>query len=118
MGRGNTLSRSVGHPVQGRDGALQVPWGCDGRLDATIARASFSNSGFEVEVAQNGAVAEYLLLRHEFDMAVLDLGLPLVDGLTVLQRVRAPRFVKRLARLNALENRDEADDSATMHTED
>ncbi|MBP08105.1 MAG: hypothetical protein CMH08_09535 [Marinovum sp.] len=44
MGRGNTLSRSVGHPVQGRDGALQVPWGCDGRLDAKIARASFSNS--------------------------------------------------------------------------
>ena len=37
---------------------------------------------------------------------------------SVLQRVRAPRFVKRLARLNALENRDEADDSATMHTED
>lgn len=62
--------------------------------DAILADAlatSLGKAGFEVEVAPNGAVAEYLLMRHDFDVAVLDLGLPLVDGLTVLKRVRAAR---------------------------
>jgi two-component system OmpR family response regulator len=62
--------------------------------DAILADAlvsQFEHSGFEVEHAPNGAVAEYLLLKHQFDAAVLDLGLPLVDGLTVLRRVRAAR---------------------------
>ena len=62
--------------------------------DATLADAlgaRFRQAGFEVEVAENGAVAEYLLLRQPFDVAVLDLGLPMVDGLTVLKRVRAAK---------------------------
>jgi two-component system OmpR family response regulator len=63
----------------------------DDVLLADALSASLSNAGFEVEVASNGAVAEYLLIRHNFDMGVLDLGLPLVDGLTVLKRVRAAR---------------------------
>jgi two-component system OmpR family response regulator len=80
----------------------------DDAMLADALSASFSNSGFEAEVAHNGAVAEYLLLRHDFDLAVLDLGLPLVDGLTVLQRVRAakPQLpVLILTALDGLEHR-------------
>ena len=58
---------------------------------ADALSSSLRKAGFEAEVANNGAVAEYLLLRHPFDLAVLDLGLPLVDGLTVLKRVRVAR---------------------------
>ena len=79
--------------------------------DATLADAlgsSLRQAGFDVEVADNGAVAEYLLLRQPFDVAVLDLGLPMVDGLTVLKRVRAakpdlPMLV--LTALDGLEHR-------------
>ena len=60
----------------------------DDTILADALAASLKGSGFEVEVAANGAVAEYLLLRHEYDIGVLDLGLPLIDGLTVLKRVR------------------------------
>ena len=62
--------------------------------DAILADAlssSLAKAGFEVEVAPNGAVAEFLLLRQNFDVGVLDLGLPMVDGLTVLKRVRASK---------------------------
>jgi len=48
-----------------------------------------AQAGFLVEHAANGAVAEYLLTRQEFEVAVLDIGLPMVDGLTVLKRARA-----------------------------
>lgn len=79
--------------------------------DATLADAlgaSLRQVGFEVEVADNGAVAEYLLLRQPFDLGVLDLGLPMVDGVTVLKRVRAakpdlPMLV--LTALDGLEHR-------------
>ena len=79
--------------------------------DATLAdalSAQLRHAGFEVEVADNGAVAEYLLLRQAFDLGVLDLGLPMVDGLTVLKRVRAakpdlPMLV--LTALDGLEHR-------------
>jgi two-component system OmpR family response regulator len=59
--------------------------------DATLAdalTAQLGHAGFAVEHAPNGAVAEFLLVRHDFDIVVLDLGLPMVDGLTVLKRVR------------------------------
>ena len=45
-------------------------------------------AGFTVEHAPNGAVADYLLQKESFDIAVLDLGLPMMDGLAVLQHVR------------------------------
>ena len=60
-------------------------------------------SGFSVDVAGNGAVAEYLLLRHDFDIGVLDLGLPLVDGLTVLKKVREAKPSLPMMVLTALD---------------
>ena len=74
--------------------------------DAILADAlssSLAKAGFEVEVAPNGAVAEFLLLRQNFDVGVLDLGLPMVDGLTVLKRVRAAKPALPMLVLTALD---------------
>lgn len=59
--------------------------------DALLADAlvtQLQNAGFEVEHAPNGAVAEFLLSRTPLDIAVLDLGLPMLDGLSVLKQAR------------------------------
>ena len=59
--------------------------------DAVLADAlvtQLQSAGFEVEHAPNGAVAEFLLTRQPPDIAVLDLGLPMLDGLSVLKQVR------------------------------
>jgi two-component system OmpR family response regulator len=74
--------------------------------DAILADALSANlhaAGFEVEVAVNGAVAEYLLTKQAFDVGIIDLGLPLVDGLTVVQRVRSARLKLPLIILTALD---------------
>lgn len=55
---------------------------------ADALTAQLGAAGYRVELAPNGAVAEFLLLKQPFDITVLDLGLPMVDGLTVLKRVR------------------------------
>lgn len=74
--------------------------------DAILADALSANlqaAGFEVEVADNGAVAEYLLTRQAFDVGIIDIGLPLVDGLTVVQRVRLAKPALPLLILTALD---------------
>jgi len=78
--------------------------------DAILADAlsvQLRRSGFEVEHAPNGAVAEYLLLKNPFDIAILDLGLPMVDGLTVLKRLRAARRCLPVLVLTALDSLDD-----------
>lgn len=73
--------------------------------DALIAQ--LGQGGFTVEHAPNGAVAEYLLTRQDFDLAILDIGLPLVDGLTVLKRVRRVKPALPVLVLTALDALDD-----------
>ena len=80
----------------------------DDALLADALSAQLRRAGFEVEHAPNGAVAEYLLVRQTFDAAILDIGLPMLDGLTVLSRVRVARPtlpVLLLTARDALEDR-------------
>lgn len=59
--------------------------------DAILADAlsvQLRRAGFVVELAPNGPVAEYLLNKQHFDLVILDLGLPMIDGLTVLKHLR------------------------------
>ena len=51
--------------------------------------AALEDAGYAVDRAEDGARAEFLGETEDYDAAVLDLGLPKVDGLTVLRRWRA-----------------------------
>ena len=80
----------------------------DDALLADALSAQLTGAGYSVEHAPNGAVADYLLHREPFDLAILDLGLPMLDGLAVLQRVRQSRPalpVLVLSARDALEHR-------------
>lgn len=60
----------------------------DDVLLADALTTQLRQAGYEVEHAPNGAVADYLLERGEHDVAVLDIGLPMLDGLSVLHKLR------------------------------
>jgi two-component system OmpR family response regulator len=79
----------------------------DDPILADALSAQLRRAGFEVEHAPNGAVAEYLLLKQPFDVAILDLGLPMVDGLTVLKRSRAAQRQLPVLVLTALDSLDD-----------
>jgi two-component system response regulator QseB len=55
--------------------------------DATLSR--LRKAHHSVEWARNGLDAEAALIAGEFDVAILDLGLPGKDGLEVLREIRA-----------------------------
>jgi two-component system OmpR family response regulator len=46
------------------------------------------HAGYAVDMAHDGKLADDLLSVHSFDLVVLDLGLPGLDGLEVLRRLR------------------------------
>ena len=56
-------------------------------LSSQLVQA-LQQAGHTVETAADGATAQYLGEVEEFDAAVLDLGLPVRDGLTVLRAWR------------------------------
>ena len=45
--------------------------------------------GYAVDVTHDGQAADHLLFSQTYDAVILDLGLPTMDGLTVLRRLRA-----------------------------
>jgi two-component system OmpR family response regulator len=59
----------------------------DALLADGLAR-SLRQSGYLVDIASNGASADRLLENGSFDLAILDLGLPALDGSCVLTRLR------------------------------
>lgn len=47
------------------------------------------NEGYEVQLAYNGADAAQAILTQEFDLAILDIMLPDIDGFELLRTIRA-----------------------------
>lgn len=77
--------------------------------DAIVANAlieQLTHAGYQVEHAPNGPVAEYLLTRHTFDIALLDIGLPMIDGLEVMKKARQLHPALPVVILTALDKLD------------
>lgn len=61
----------------------------DEELLAQTLSKQLVQQGFVVDWAADGEEADYLLAEHEYDLVILDLGLPKLPGLVVLQALRA-----------------------------
>jgi len=55
---------------------------------ATQVTTAVAAAGYVVDHAADGARADYLVTTEQYDAIVLDLGLPVVDGMTLLSRWR------------------------------
>lgn len=70
------------------------------RLRRTLERG-LSAAGFTADAAEDGAVAQQFLDTYEYDLVVLDLMLPHVDGMTVLRRLAQRKSRPRVLVLSA-----------------
>src|SRR5204862_7510270 len=52
-------------------------------------RTGLIQSGYTVDWVKNGAAADQALQTETFDLIILDLSLPKMDGITVLQKLRS-----------------------------
>ena len=55
---------------------------------AAFMEKGFKKQGFVTAVAQDGQQALLMATEGEFDLLLLDLGLPAIDGMTVLRELR------------------------------
>lgn len=60
----------------------------DNLLNQEVIRASLKGSKYELTMVDDGAVALMELGRRQFDLALIDLELPFVGGLTIIEAVR------------------------------
>ena len=61
----------------------------DGAKMAALLRRGLQEEGFAVDVASNGEDGSWLGVENEYDVILLDLMLPDVDGIEVCRRLRA-----------------------------
>ena len=88
--------------------ALKLFLAEDDAILADALKSGLTKNGFEVDWETDGFEAEKRLVNGQYDVAILDIGLPTVDGLTVLRRVRmlkASLPILLLTALDGLDNR-------------
>jgi DNA-binding response OmpR family regulator len=74
----------------------------DDNLDVVDSLTLYLRSaGFEVQTADNGAEALEAAITRQPDVALLDIGLPGMDGFEVLRRMRAKNISHRVLMLTA-----------------
>jgi len=80
--------------VSGASGALLIV--DDNPENRDMLGRRLQRRGFEVAEAEDGARALELIAAREFDLVLLDVMMPVMDGLEALRRIRATRSVAEL----------------------
>jgi two-component system copper resistance phosphate regulon response regulator CusR len=77
------------------------------RIADFLSRGLQQSGGYAVDVASTGGAALDMIHGTEYDLVILDLGLPDMDGLSVLQKIRNRKVIPPILILSA---RDAVDD--------
>lgn len=65
----------------------------DNELNQQVASELLTGEGFVVDIAANGALAIEMLSRADYDLVLMDMQMPVMDGLTATRVLRAdPRW--------------------------
>lgn len=67
----------------------------------SFLRRSLNEAGYQVEVAADGATAEQLAIEGTHDALIVDLGLPDIDGITLILKLRQRGVVAPVLILSA-----------------
>jgi DNA-binding response OmpR family regulator len=73
----------------------------DDERTAAFIMKGLKQAGFVVEHAQDGETGLYLAMIEQYDAAVVDIMLPLLDGLTLVERLREKKVVLPVLILSA-----------------
>lgn len=90
----NELNEASGHLLLIEDDPITVE----------LLRQLLTEEGYRLDVATDGQQGLHLALVRDYDIVILDRGLPVVDGLDLLSRLRTKGFTAPILILSALAN--------------
>jgi signal transduction histidine kinase/CheY-like chemotaxis protein/HPt (histidine-containing phosphotransfer) domain-containing protein len=65
----------------------------DNELNREVAIGLLEDARLSIDQAENGAVAVQQLSRHDYDLVLMDMQMPVMDGITATKAIRSnPRF--------------------------
>jgi two-component system copper resistance phosphate regulon response regulator CusR len=76
----------------------------DDKRVATLVERGLKEDGHSVSISHNGAEGADMMIEHEYDVALLDILLPGMSGLSVLETVRSRRCVTPILMLTAVDS--------------
>jgi CheY-like chemotaxis protein len=71
-----------------------------------LGTVTLINAGFDVSVAADGAAAMEQLMASSFDLAIIDLLMPKIDGLRLIGLIRATPILRKIPILVITSQRD------------
>ncbi len=76
----------------------------DDKRVATLVERGLKEDGHSVSVSHNGTEGADMMIEHKFDVALLDILLPGISGLSVLEKVRSRRCTTPILMLTAVDS--------------
>ncbi|SRR5712692_9291201 len=84
----------------------------------TLVKSQLALQGFEVETAEDGDVALNLLRKNTFDLVLLDIRMPRMDGIQVLKKMKADNMRPRIIMLTGVDDLSTAIQSVKLGAND
>lgn len=102
----NPVIGDVEAPIRaGRGGKFSAPLRVlvaeDGEDNRDLVRAMLRDAGCDVTCAENGRIAVDLLTSHDFNIVLMDMQMPELDGYTATRKLREMQFSKPIVALTA-----------------